>query len=220
MKTKLFLSEKIEESDIEKIKNLQEVKPELFLEIKNWFLEQNEHPRINTKLTVKFAESTNSSAEEVINTVNSIYWLNLLLNDYSEDTPEDIIEDLKLINPDCIINEETLYSRFKDVGEIASKFSLFVKSQRTKGYGAPTLKGSNSTIIIKPVIDKRFVFDEQDIKDYKPNILKNEICVLIELQDSNNKNFSFQTDAENFERFLNDLIALQIELNTVKNDIS
>lgn len=220
MKTTFFLENELEEKDIVKLKNLQESDNDLFNMISDWFLEQSEYPEFNSNLTKVFALKTNKSAEKVNNTLVSIYWLSRIFTDYKDDSTNDFIEDIKSLNPDLVIDEAILKERITSVHSISKVFSAFFKAESTKSAGAPLLKTSSANVILKPVIAEKFDFDKQDIKDYKPQIIKYEPCVLIELSDSNNKSLSFQMDSLTFERFLNNLIALQIELNATKNDRS
>jgi hypothetical protein len=218
MKTTFFLENELEEEDIEKIKNFQRSDINLFNLIKDWFLQQSEFPRIDHKLTRRFAKETNKSAEEVNNTILSIYWLNRILTEYKDDSMEDFIEDIKILNPEIIEDEAIFKDRLNSVLNISKVYSKFFKSEKAKSAGAPMLKSSSTNVVLKPVIEEKFDFDKLDIKDYKPQIIKYEPCVLIELSDSNDKTLSFQMDSLSFERFLNNLIALQIELNAVKDD--
>jgi len=220
MKTTIFLTEELEEKEIKRIKDLQEAKDSLFKEIQKWFLEQNEYPRITKELTKEIAQKVDCSAKDVNKAFMSVYWINNLFIEYDNDSPDDFFEDIKSINPDIIVDEEILLNRLKEIYNITSKYRIFVKSRNTKFFGAPILKSSSSSVIIKPVIEKRFEFDKQNIKDYRPRIIKKEPCVLIELNDSDDNHLYFQMDSDNFERFINDMIALQIELNSIKNDLN
>ena len=218
MKTSFFLENELDEKDIERIKTIQAADEGLFSLIKNWYLDQPEFPRINRKLTKEFASKTNKSAEEVNKVIKSIFFLNRLFIDYEGDTVDNFIDDIKVVNPSIIVDETTFKNRLDDIQNISSVFRMFVKSETAKSAGAPMLDSSNTSVILKPVIDEIFDFDKQDIKDYNPQIVKYEPCVLIQLKNSNGKSISFQMDSESYERFLNNLIALQIELKAAKDD--
>ncbi len=216
MKTHYFLTEKI---DSEEIEHLQIAEESLFQAIRKWYLEQKTFPRINKELTKHFTENSNFKAEDVIKTFSAIYWLKKLFIEYSEDTPNDFVDDLNTIQPDLIkIDKEKFTKRVVEVYEIAKYYENIVNIENAKRIGAPMLKGASTSVILKPVFKERFDFDKQDIKEYKPVFQKFEPCILFELHDTSGGIMTFQMDCESFERFLNDMISLQIELNTIKNE--
>lgn len=216
MKTNYFLTEKINVEEIERLQNADEA---LFQEIRKWYLEQKTFPRINKELTKHFTQKTDFKAEDVIKTFSAIFWLKRLFVEYGDDSPHDFVDDLKSIHPEAIKTDiDSLTKRVVEVHEIAKYYESIISAESAVRNGAPMLKGASTSIIVKPVFKERFDFDKQDIKDYKPVFLKFEPCVLFELHDANDNTLTFQMGTDSFERFLNDMISLQIELNTVKNE--
>jgi len=95
-----------------------------------------------------------------------------------------------------------------------------LKEDEVKVDVLPILKTLNGTVVFKPVFEERFDFNEIDIKDYKPKFIKQVACIVLELKNSDGGSFYIQFGASEYEQFLNELIALQVELKTLENDRS
>lgn len=220
MKTSFFLNNEFEEDDIEIIKKFQVADSSLFDKIVEWFLSKKEFPRINKEVLKQFAIEFDKSAEEVNNAFSSIFWFNSLFSKNEQIILDDFLLDIERIYPQSIVDKSLFSERLQKIINISDIYRMYYKIEKAKNAGSPKLKYGSTSVILKPVIDEKFDFDCLDIKEYKPVILKYEPCVLLEFTDTNDKSLSFQMDSEAYERFLNNLIALQIELNKTNDDFT
>lgn len=215
MKTNYFSMNSLSDDQKKDLKTMIEAKDELFREIEQWFDSHNSIPRITNKVTKIFVDKTGFDVDIVNDVFASFYFLLKILTKEGNDS-DNLIEDLKSLYSDQITNENSLKTRIKSIGSIAKKYELLFKRHLTQIAGCPVLTNASTSVIIKPIIKKGFDYDEIDIKDYKPKVIEYAPSVLIELRRENDStDFVFQMTPDNFVRFLNDLIALQIELKAV-----
>lgn len=218
MKTNFFLINTLDKEDKEEFKDLQEASNELFDEIFTWFYNQKSFPSIKNELTILFAKKTGEAPEKINNVIARIYKLIKIFRD-PENEVNNFIEDFKECYSELIKNEEVLSERLVKISGLSKKYDLFFKIEETVSLGSSFLKTSSITVVLKPVIKDRFDFGKMDIKDYKPEILHYEPCVLFEMIKSDDEKISFQMTPENFDRFLNHLISVQLELKAVSDEI-
>jgi len=61
--------------------------------------------------------------------------------------------------------------------------------------------------------DKKFIYLEDDIENYKPNVVDNHPVVVVNVNlYGSSKNLTFQMDQERLDRLISELIAAQRQL--------
>lgn len=218
MKTNYFSINTLDSEDKEQYKFLQKASKKLFNEIFIWFNSQESLPTFKSNITKYFVEKTGDLPETIDNIFVLFYRLTNVLKD-KENRVDFFIEDLIKSYPDLIIDKEVLSNRIKKIGKVALKFELFYKIENTLSSGAETIKGSSISVVLKPVLKEGYDPEKTDIKDYNPEIIQYVPSIFFEMTRADNKNFLFQMTPENFEKFLNHLVSVQIELNAVRNGI-
>lgn len=159
---------------------------------------------------------SNLSADFVIDALTIYKWTLRFLILYSEDNVEELINDIIEYCSDSIKEPESFKNKLIRIGKMIPKYETEIKEIDTKEEVLPILRSLNGTVILKPVFNERFDFEEIDIKDYKPKLIKQIACIILELKNSDDESFYVQFDSTEYEQFLNELIALQIELKTIE----
>lgn len=139
------------------------------------------------------------------------------LNSTNNKTDE-LIEDIIEYCSDSVTEIESLKDKLLQISKLAPKYGIALKEDGVKVDVLPILKALNGTVVFKPVFEERFDFNEIDIKDYKPKFIKQVACIVLELRNSDGVSFYVQFGTSEYEQFLNELIALQVELKTLEND--
>lgn len=218
MKTNFFTRYSFDKEDQEKILAIQEIDDSLFSLIESHLISKKAIRLESDNEIRKLVKSSGVETEVFLSSLNTVYWLARLLARNYHDSIQDFIDDIKDIYPEAVKDEAILVSRFEKINHIAINLKPLIKIDKVKEEGLPILESTSTTIVLKPVFEERFDFDKIDIKDYKPKQIKQVALAVIELKNSYDNYFTFQLDSFEFERFLNDLIALQIEFKTFENE--
>ncbi|MCK4666398.1 hypothetical protein KAU33_06600 [Candidatus Dependentiae bacterium] len=218
MKTNFFTRYSFDKEDQEKILAIQEIDDSLFNLIESHIIDKKAIRSASDNEIRELVKSSGVEAGVILNSVNRVFWLVRLLANNYQDSIQDFTDDIKELYPNAVKDETTLVSRFEKINHIAFDFRPLLKTNRVKKEGLPTLEETSTTVVLKPVFEERFDFDKIDIKDYKPKRMKQVALAVIELKNSYDNYFTFQLDSFEFEQFLNDLIALQIELKTFEDE--
>ena len=214
-KSKYFSVYTIGDDDKKQIIAFQESSDVLFNELFKWFNSQDSLPEIRKELTIQFVDKTDELPETINNVFAWFYQFIKILDDPDNELTQ-FLSDLKNDYPDLIKNEKKLLDRSKKVEEIAKKYSIFIKVDEALSSGSNRLMSASTSVILKPIIKKRFKWLEDEIKDYKPEILKYEPAITIRLTNINEDSFQFEMNSTVFDSLLNDLIALKLELDAVQ----
>lgn len=218
MKTKFFTRFRFNKEDQEKIIFVQEVDEPLFSIIENHFSEKRTLLALTDREVRDLVQKSGVTVDLLTKSLNNIFFLVMTLARNEKDDPNDLIEDIKEVYPDCVKDVTILNDRVKRIAKISKNYIELFKIKEVKEEGLPQLSRTSTTVAVKPVFTERFDFDEIDIKEYKPLKLKQTACAIIEFQNSYKKYFTFQLDSFELERLINELIALQIELKSVENE--
>jgi hypothetical protein len=220
MKTKFFTRYPLSNEQKERLVFIVSLEERLFALIEENAKQQNSLRKLNNNEIRNLVKESGFLTDKVLDALKNLK-LTLLLFSYAwSDKIQDIIDDLIELCPDSVKNESSFKNRMDRIGDLAKQYRPIFRKEIAKEAGAPSFDGLYGTVIIKPVFEGRFDFDEIDIKDYKPQLIKKIACILIELKNSNEESFFVQFDPIEYEQFLNDLISLQIELKTIENDNS
>lgn len=187
---------------------------ELFEKILEWFAQQNELPEINKEILEKFAKGTIYDANLINNVIKVIY---KILYIFSEDKNkyEDVLSDLKQIFKDSDVVNEVSLKRIIQIYEISKIYKTYFLMSNTENLGGPQLSSVTGTVVLKPVFNTSFSYDE-DIENYDPSIIKYLPTILLSLKRGESKEaYSFQMTSDEFNRLLNELLSLQVELKKV-----
>jgi len=165
----------------------------------------------------EIVQKSNQTSLIMIDSLNACNWLVGILSLEIKEDSKDIIDDFKEIFTESLDEFVDFDKRMYRLIELSQKYKLNKQAEKVKDYGAPLFKEINGSVILKPVFEESFKFGEIDIKDYKPNLKRKIAYILLEFVNSNDDTLSFQLDSTEFERLLNELIALQIELKSLQN---
>ena len=218
MKTKFFSRFALGEEDKDNLVLIQEMDETLFILLESHFIKINSLRQKNDTEVRQLVEDSKSNPDIVGPALNAFYSILTILSQELKENVEEFTKDISDIYPDCVKDYPLLSTRIAKIYNLAIKYKLLFQKNDVKSNGAPQLEDLNASVIIKPVFEEPFNFDEIDIKEYKPKRISQVACVLIEIENTKGESINFQVDANEFERLLNNLIALQIELKTFEND--
>jgi len=218
MKTKYFTKWDIDDDDKKAIESLQDMDDDLFILIETYLKNQNSLPWSREDTTKELTKISNISSKILIEAYDALFMIIHFFMNAPEDSVHSIIEDLQVTNPDCIKDKNKLEERFSKINGLMNIYRPLLIAHKTKREGTPFLSDFKSSVIIKPIFDNRFEYGETEIKNYTPKIIQKVTCAAIIITNSSDDSLSFIVDSKNFDRFLNELISLQIELKIAENE--
>jgi hypothetical protein len=218
MKTRFLSRYVLNKEDQDRIVYIQETDDSIFSYLANHFIETKTLLSLKDDEVRKMVSDLKAPVEKILDSGNNLYWAISLLAHHPEDKPIDFIEDLQELYPNCIKNKDLLIKRMLKLSEISLSYIELFKIDEAKNEGLPFLDRTSTSVILKPVFEKRFSFGDVDIKDYKPNRIKKTPCAIIEFRNTYKKYYSFQVDNYQLEKLINELIALQIELKSFEDE--
>ena len=220
MKTKYFAKADLDTDEKDSIKSIQEIEEDLFCLMETYLKERKSLPWSKEDNLKHLASLSSLPPQNLLKVYDDFLNLIYFLSDLQDEEITLIIEDIQLTHESIIIDKKKLQDRLDRINNLLTIYKPLIKKQRVRREGTPNLIGFDSTVIIKPVFEDRFKVGEMEIKNYKPKIINKVPCIIITLKNSNNEYFSLTMDSKNFEEFLNNLIALKIELKIAENEYS
>lgn len=217
MKTKFFKEFGLGESMNEAFKFIVDFSPKTRKVLVRWVKELDCYPRMDTPEIRELCGSTGESAGKIESALKATI---TMLDSFGElgDRAGDFVDDLKELDTlDKPQEYDTLRKYFIDLEEDASRIFLLKRSRKAISSGAQLLQSCSLSAALKPIYREMFKYGELELVDYRPKAIGYIGVVLIELMRSGSEeNFSFQIDRENFNRFVSDLLAVQMELKEVE----
>jgi hypothetical protein len=215
MKSKFFVESGFEST--ERIESMLRCSEITFNAVFDWFSQHEEMPRITNSVTSELLPKMDKEDPDLLtDVIAAIYTIVQSLYKYEDDF-ECYMVDFKQLHPD-LFKEESYSRRLNLIGPLSKKYITFFKTASAQQAGAPVLSHASGSIALKPIISERFDYDSMKIESYKPKISGYSPVAMVELSRSGSDDtFSFQMRPREFDRFVNDLIALKIELSEVES---
>ena len=218
MRTAYFKEISLGDENIKNLQKLASLSKESANSILVWLEEVKEvYPRFDRTDMAKIADITGESATTLVGPLNGLrLFIDRIID--SNDDVEAFYADLKDLK---VIEDKTGYKTldliFSRLPAIIGKFRLLNRCKITERLGSPVLMGSGMTATLKPIFPRKFQYGKDSIEQYKPKPIAYCVVAQIELQNSGSEyTFSFQLNGDNFDRFLNDLLALQAEMRILE----
>lgn len=221
MRTKYFKEASLSDDGKSNLRALATLSPECAEKIMNWFANQDTYPRFDVGERLTLAEITGESGDAL---TPSLSILRLFINRLAEHGDEvsafyQDIKDLAIVDDE--IGYQTLDVVVSRLPAVVKRFRFLIRRHATEMDGAPTLTGSSMSAAMKPVLPKKFRYNEDKIEDYTPRPLGYTVVAQIELQLSGQSQvFAFHMNSDNFDRFITDLLALQFEMRMLETKCS
>jgi hypothetical protein len=218
MKTKYFNRYPLSKERKEKLLFVLKSKEILFKTLTDYFRNEKSIERLSNAKIQSLVEKSDSPSNIVVETTINIRLVLVLFTHASLEKAQDIVDDMI----ESISDQLELVSDYNDrmhiIEELGELYRPVFKVAMAKSNAAPTFKRLDGTVALKPVFNERFDYDEMDIKAYEPNLIGKVACISLQLKNSDDKIFYVQFDSKEYEQFLNELIALQIELKILENE--
>lgn len=206
------------------IKALVELQPEVLVELPKYALDS-----LATFTTLQ-EESAREKASEMLNIplaklshsidLSEFFMRQFITDgDAEDDQPEDIAADIvELLECDKGKKEHLIkyFERLKHLSK--EKVDLLILRRRYAHAVLPTLKSHKTVVEFRAVFDKEFK-TELTIDEYKPNCLGTVPIGLIKLNLSGGtvEDISFQTDKNSLHGLINQLLALEKQMNIAES---
>lgn len=218
MKSYYFRTSGWSEDQKKRFEKLLKFDDYLFDKIISWLEKNKELPRFDKKFWVDFERGekydVNDIQEAILTTVRTLYNFGNQRNKY-----EDLISDLTFLFKDMLVFDENISNKIKTLFDLSTKYREIFLTEESEIIGAQRIGNTEGTVALKPVFSKRYDSEEDNIEDYNPEIIKYSPVVMLSLEKvGTEENFSFQMSPKTFNKFLNSLLALQIELKKVLNE--
>jgi len=216
MRSKFFVRSGFESP--KNIKKMLECSDKTFDVVYNWFFEHDQPPRFRDSVTSELLPKIQEDDPELLNgVITGIYSIIRSLHKYRDDF-DDYFDDFNVLNPD-LVSDDKAKDRFYRLKPLSEKYTHFFEMVKAHNRGAPVLSQASMSVAMKPIIENKFDYDEMDIQTYKPKVVGYTPVVMVELQNSEyERPFSFQMSGREFDRFLNDLLALKVEISEVESE--
>jgi hypothetical protein len=205
MKTAWLLKGDLTEEATKRIKKLFSDDGAVFDKVMSWLEKHEKMPRITSDITIELCRQTEINPD-YLNDIFAAAFQILQAASSHDLTVDDLYADFTALQ--CCPNRE----RLDRILKLSEKYNEFFRIKSTQDSGAPLLESASLSTLLKPVIKKRFSFISDKLEQYRPEVTGMIPMVSFEMNLSNKISYTFQLTAEGFEHFVNDIMALRIEL--------
>lgn len=229
MKSNLFSKNDLMRAEIfqKDIKVLVELKPEVLVELPKYAFDSLATPTNfqEDSAREKASEMLNIPLAKLSHSIDlSEFFMRQFITDgkAEDDQPEDIAADIvELLECDKGKKEHLIkyFERLKHLSK--EKVNLLIIRRKYAHAVLPTLKSHETVVEFRVVFDKEFK-SELTIDEYKPNCLGTVPIGLINLKLSGGtvEDISFQTDKHSLHRLINQLLALEKQMNIAESHLN
>lgn len=176
-----------------------------------WFSGLKSYPWIDVPNLKLLSEKTGESAEIVRKAINAIDILAKRMGELG-DTPEDLLSDIMALK---ILAQPSpqLVQFLKKMSSISKSYYIMYRTNFVSRSGIPNLQSTTMSVAVKPIFDKDFTYNVDDITQYAPSLINCSAVAHVSLdRDDNETTFAFQLTKEDLDRFITDLLVLQKQL--------
>lgn len=216
MKSELFRKLSIEEVAYPRLMSALSSDEKVFDIIFDYLKSLDDYRQIDPNQVEKIADSINFAAKEVVDLVGILIgFLELLTrhDDKIDDVLDDMIEDSK---GEFSLGEKER-ARLNRFDEIRDNYLMSRQRGFAKVSGNKVFLSMSTSVALKPVLEKRYDNDTDKIDEYEPKMNGFVPVVMIEIKRREDEtSYAFQMSKAMFAEFLNDLLALRIELEQVE----
>ena len=218
MLTKYFQKIRLTEVGKRRFKALASMPEDARGVLGQWLSELETMPQTLHLGIEKIASTTNVPAYVAGDAVHiSLYTLSAL--GQFGDSVEDFIADAHVAK---LLEDESQYSAlehfFAATLPYAKRIYNFDRVSETESNGAPLLRRTSTSVVIKPVFGQDFDYGKMQIADYHPNLINYTTVAQIELLlNSQSDSVAFQVSEGELDRFLSELLAVQAEMKCARS---
>ena len=184
MKTNFFLRFSLPQEIKEKLLSLLDMNETAFEYIADQVKKDNSLRNLSNNEVRELVQKSGLPTQSFLENLNNFVAILGFLALQTKDNYQDVIDDLLEILGNSVKDVSIYNKRMSKFGEMVKSYTVLYKSNDAKKDGTPILRKFESSVILKPVFDERFDFDEMDIKKYEPKLIKKIACILLRLENS------------------------------------
>lgn len=213
MKSKFFAEASLSDSAKKSIKAIVGLEEQAREAIASLIMAPDGLPRVDNELVARLSAESGEPASDMREAISGAYYLLYWLGRAGDDV-DDVIADARSRQLfDTKSHYEVLGDFLRRTQPAARQCFLAHKAWSATDRVLPTIDYSSMSVSITPVYERPFRYGGDDLATYDPRLCSYIALVQLGLETTDSyRRFSFQLDAEGFNRLISEMLAVQRKL--------